>query len=100
MAIARQLGYFGYLTYDTVVWVCIRRSRTADIMNVFPSGQRYQVDYPEARNISEGPKNLKPFLASRYFVQHHACCTQSEFPTSFTDALVLSTHCCGLRLAA
>jgi hypothetical protein len=46
MAIARQLGYFGYLTYDAVVWVCVRHSRTIDMMNVFLSGQRYQVYHP------------------------------------------------------
>jgi hypothetical protein len=92
MTIARQLGYFGYLTYDTVIWVCVRRSRTTNITNVFPSGQRHQADYPEARNISEGPKNLKPFLASRHLVQHHACCTQGEFPTRFSYVPVLSTQ--------
>lgn len=46
MTISRQLGYFGYLTYDAVVWVCARRSRTTNMMNVFPSGQRYQIYYP------------------------------------------------------
>jgi hypothetical protein len=89
MTIARQLGYFGYLTYDTVVWVCVRCSRKTNILNVFPSGQRYQVNYPEAWNIPEGPKNLKPFLARWYLVQHCACCTQGEFPTRFTHAPVL-----------
>jgi hypothetical protein len=83
--IARQLAYFGYLTYDTVVWVRVRRRpRTIDMMNVPPSGQSHQCYQPEARDISEGPKNLKPFLASWHFVQHHECGTQGEFPTRFT----------------
>ncbi len=83
--IARQLGYFGYLTSDAVVWVCARHSRTISMMNVFPSGQRYQVHRSEARNIPEGPKNLKPFLASRHFVQPHAWYSQGAFPmTRFT----------------
>lgn len=27
--IARQLGYFGYLTYDAIVWVCSTFNHTA-----------------------------------------------------------------------
>jgi peroxin-11B len=34
--IARQLGYFGYLAYDTVAWVSARRLRTTNTINVFP----------------------------------------------------------------
>ena len=82
--IARQLGYFGYLAYDAVVWVCARRSPTTNIVTVFPSGQCYQIYHHEARHISEGPKNFEPFLASWHFVQHHAWHTQGEFPTRFT----------------
>ena len=33
--IARQLGYFGYLAYDAVVWVCARRSRITNMIDVF-----------------------------------------------------------------
>jgi Peroxisomal biogenesis factor 11 (PEX11) len=68
--IARQLGYFGYLTYDAVVWVRIHgdaRAR-ASMVNMLLPGQRHQGYHPEAGNVSEGAKNFKPFLASRYFV--------------------------------
>lgn len=34
--IARQLGYFGYLAYDAVVWVCARHLRKTNLINVFP----------------------------------------------------------------
>lgn len=36
--IARQLAYFGYLTYDAAVWVCAKCLHTAknDMINVFP----------------------------------------------------------------
>ena len=56
--IARQLGYFGYLAYDAVVWVCARHLLTTNMTNVFPSGECHQVYHSEARDISEGPKNL------------------------------------------
>ncbi len=40
--IARQLGYFGYLTYDAVVWVCLSNLHAVPTTNSI-TGQQHQV---------------------------------------------------------
>jgi peroxin-11B len=43
--IARQLGYFGYLAYDAVVWVCARHLRTTNTINLFPHYQANAIKF-------------------------------------------------------
>lgn len=56
--IARQLSYFGYLTYDTVVWVGTLGATHDQHDICCCPGQRYQIYHPEAGNSPEGSKPL------------------------------------------
>lgn len=72
--IGRQLAYFGYLTYDAVVWVRFLPSTASPppTCALHLAGEYSQGHQPQAFHFSESRYHRKPVLAFRYFAQHDA----------------------------
>lgn len=73
--IARQLGYFGYLTYDAVVWVCLSNLHAVPTTNSI-TGQQHQVHLSRSWNCKEGGQEGLPILVCRYYLQPGPWCSQ------------------------
>lgn len=78
--IGRQLAYFGYLTYDAIVWVSFLPSTTRPV-STYPlhlAGECSQTHQPQTLHFSESRFHLKPVLALRYFTEHDTWSAQGQ----------------------
>lgn len=77
--IARQLSYFGYLTYDAIVWASRASSNSYVVIKAHTgTGSFYQTRYIEPRSSEENDQEGLPILVRRYHIQPHAWCIQSK----------------------
>ena len=74
--IGRQLAYFGYLTYDAIVWVSFFRW-TRTCFDVLP-GECSESHHSQAHHYSQGRHHLKPVLALWNLIEHHTRPTQGQ----------------------
>lgn len=75
--IGRQLAYFGYLTYDAIVWVSFLHIPVST-RALHLSGKCSQSRQPQAFHHSESGFHLKPVLAVRNFTQHYTWSAQGQ----------------------
>lgn len=92
--IARQLSYFGYLTYDAIVWVsflpCTRRRRSTCAFHF--SGKCSKSHQSQALHHPESHFHLKPVLALRNFTQHYTWSAQGQKCLWCMDGFPLNTQ--------
>lgn len=78
--IGRQLAYFGYLTYDAIIWVCFLRCTDRRVLTcaLLLAGKCSKSHQPQALHHSESRFHLKPVLAVRNFTEHYAWSAQGQ----------------------
>lgn len=78
--IGRQLAYFGYLTYDAIVWVSTFPYTDRRVPTRAPhlAGKYSKSHQPQAFHSSQSHCHLKPVLAVRNFTEHYTWSAQGQ----------------------